>query len=80
MEMYPVVMPWQWDVSQNISRYHGIGIYLMSVAMTMGHIRYIHLWFPYIWSVKVDICKKTFKGQNVFLDCKGFSANFMMQG
>ena len=37
----------------NISRCHDDGIYLTPVAMTTGYIRYIHLWFPLISSVKV---------------------------
>ena len=37
----------------NISRFHDDGIYLTPVAMTTGYIRYIHLWFPLILSVKV---------------------------
>ena len=37
----------------NISRSHDDGIYLTTIVMTTGYIRYIHLWFPLILSVKV---------------------------
>ena len=37
----------------NISRCRDDGIYLTPVAMTTEYIRYIHLWFPLILSVKV---------------------------
>ena len=67
-EMYPGILPQQWDMRPHchddvpqlkkvqiyrIYRCHDDGIYLTPVAMTTGYIRYIHLWFPLISSVKV---------------------------
>ena len=47
----PVAMTMEYI--SNISHCHDYQIYLTPAAMTTGYIRFIHLWFPLILSVKV---------------------------